>query len=156
LIACRGWRLHAILAGRGGRWHRRLELSDIDGLTSHLPRPDEFDSSLEERFAREWGTGPREEWTLEREAEILHDAQHTFVPDFLFRRSDGRKVLLEIVGYWTPEYLRAKLRTLERFSGQPILLAVSAAKASLPWPADVIYFKRVLPVQSVLERLKLL
>jgi hypothetical protein len=154
LIACRGWRLHAVLAERGRRWRHRLELSESDGLKSHLPAPAEFDSSTEERFSQQWGSEPREGWTLQREADILHDAQHTFVPDFAFRHADGRRVLLEIVGYWTVQYLQAKQRTIERFSGQPILLAVSAsAGKSVEWPAGVIRFKRTLRVEDVLDRL---
>jgi len=28
-----------------------------------------------------------------------------FVPDFTFRHEDGTQACLEIVGFWTPEYL---------------------------------------------------
>ena len=50
--------------------------------------------------------GPtRDGWQLIREGEILHEGQKTFVPDFTFRHEDGTQVFLEIVGFWTPEYL---------------------------------------------------
>jgi hypothetical protein len=34
------------------------------------------------------------------------------VPDFVFRHRDGTEVVLEIAGYWTPEYLADKLQAL--------------------------------------------
>jgi predicted nuclease of restriction endonuclease-like RecB superfamily len=59
LIACRGWRMHAVVQTRRAGWLAALDLTANDGLHSHLPPPEEFDSRLEETFAQEW-SGPRE------------------------------------------------------------------------------------------------
>jgi predicted nuclease of restriction endonuclease-like RecB superfamily len=155
LIACRGWRMHAVVqTGRRG-WVLALDLSAHDGLHSHLPPPEEFDSQLEDAFARKWGPEPRDGWTLVREGEILGCGQKVFVPDFVFRHADGRQVLLEIIGFWTPEYLEAKAKTLEAFPGHRVLLAVArpGAEALPNLPAETIYFKSSLHVGDVLERL---
>lgn len=156
LLACRGWRMHAVVGPKGRNWLSRLELSPADGLTSHLPPPDEFDSDLEAAFAEKWGGEPREGWTLLREAEVLHVGQHVFVPDFVFEHADGRRVLLELVGFWTPEYLQAKLETLARFSNHSVLLAVadSLGEESTEWPPGTIRFKSALRIGDVLERLQ--
>ncbi len=154
LIACRDWRMHAVVRGRFA-WKLSLDLSSKDGLTSYLPRPDEFDSSVEESLANKWGADPRDGWRLEREGEILHRGQKAFVPDFVFRHDDGRSVLMEIVGYWTPEYLAAKLKTLGEFREHKILLAVAESlvdrlPASLP---NAITFKTSLKISAVLQAL---
>ncbi len=128
LIACRGWRMHAVLQTRRAGWLAALDLTADDGLHSHLPSPDEFDSQLEAAFAHDWGE-QRDGWTLQRESEILHQGQKTFVPDFVLRHDDGRTVLLEIVGFWTPEYLHAKMQTLRAFADRRILVAIAAASA---------------------------
>ncbi|HJT32027.1 MAG TPA: DUF790 family protein [Pirellulales bacterium] len=155
LLACRGWRMHAVLRPKGRAWLSRLDLSPADGLTSQLPPPDEFDSDLEAAFAEKWGTEPRERWTLLREAEVLHVGQHVFVPDFVFQHADGRRVMLELVGFLTPEYLQAKLDTLARFANHPVLLAVadSLGEESTEWPSGTIRFKSALRIGDVLERL---
>lgn len=160
LVACRGWRMHALLRMPGRAWQNRLQLTSEDGLRSHLPPPEEFDSSVEETFAERWGGEPRDGWTLARETEILHRGQHVFIPDFVFQHADGRRVLLEIVGFWTPEYIEAKLRTLALFEGEPILLAVAETltksddgSASVAWPEGTVFFKTALKVKDVLERL---
>jgi uncharacterized protein len=154
LIACRGWRMHAVIRTRRGRTVG-FDLSPADGLTSHLPPPEAFDSHVEEDFARQWGAEPRDGWTLVREGEILHQGQKVFVPDFAFRHGDGRSALLEIAGFWTPEYIEAKLRTLQTFAGHDILLALGAAPAKhlKEPPPDAICFKSRLQVRQVLERL---
>lgn len=155
LIACRGWRMHAVIRTRRRGMHVNLELSWLDGLSSHLPAPQEFDSSVERTFAERWGTEKHDGWRLVREGEILHRGQKVFVPDFVFRHDDGRTVLMEIVGFWTPEYLQAKLETLRVFHDRPILLAVAqqVSPQLAELPATVIPFKTSLPVKDVLERL---
>ncbi|MEX0717856.1 MAG: DUF790 family protein [Planctomycetaceae bacterium] len=153
LIACGEWRMRGVIERRRAKFG--LELSAEDGLKSPLPSPAEFDSRVEERFVRRWGDGPRNGWTLVREGEVLHRGQKTFVPDFAFRHEDGTCALLEIVGFWTPKYLQAKLATLRMFRDVPILLAVpkanGAALAALP--GETIVYKSALEVVDVLERL---
>jgi hypothetical protein len=155
LVACRDWRMHAVIRSRSG-WCAGLDLSAADGLTSHLPPPEAFDSQVEEAFASKWGNEPRDGWKLFREAEILHRGQKVFVPDFVFRHTDGHTVLMEIVGFWTPEYLQAKLQTLETFRDQRILLAIAhSAAAEIPeLAAQAIPYKSALKIHDVLDRLK--
>lgn len=152
LLACRGWKLHAVIAsGRGGR-PLSLDLRDSDGLRSQVPSPAEFDSKREEQFAASFEASPRNGWTLIREGEVLHAGQRVFVPDFVLQHVDGRRVLLEIVGFWTPEYLAAKRETLRRFEEAPILLAVAhSVKQQLPeLPANTVIYKTRLLVSDVL------
>jgi predicted nuclease of restriction endonuclease-like RecB superfamily len=155
LLACRRWRMHAVVQSRLGSWKLGLDLSFADGLTSHLPPPAEFDSQIEEDFAVAWGAEPRDGWTLVREGEVLHSGQKVFVPDFVFRHEDGRTVLMEIIGFWTPEYLDAKLATLRTFGRHSIMLAVSdSLRQQLRESAqNVIPFKSALKVKDVLARL---
>ncbi|MGE5194251.1 MAG: DUF790 family protein, partial [Deltaproteobacteria bacterium] len=155
LLACRGWRMHAVVQSRFGSRRLGLDLSSGDGLTSHLPAPAEFDSRIEEDFALRWGTEPRDGWTLVREGEVLHSGQKVFVPDFAFRHEAGRVVLMEIIGFWTPEYLEAKQATLRAFGRHSILLAVAdSVREQLPETLpNVVPFKSALKVKDVLARL---
>jgi hypothetical protein len=156
LIACRDWRMHATIRTRRSGWVLCLDLSSADGLKSHLPPPEEFDSQVEQAFAERWGDQPRDGWTLAREGEVLYETQKTFVPDFVFRHEDGRNVMLEIVGFWTPEYLQAKVEKLRDFADQTIWLAIAEGVApSLPDlpQQEVIPYKTSLLLKDVLDRL---
>ncbi len=153
LLACKGWWVRAELLTPWGRpaW---LDLSDRDGFHSHLPPPAEFDSTVEENFARKFGRR-RDGWTLAREGVILHQHQRTFVPDFVFSHGDGTEVLMEIVGFWTPQYLEEKRDTLRAFRGHRILLAVARSSVRPGAEADnLVVYKTALMVQPVLNALE--
>ena len=74
-----------------------------------------FDSTVEEKFAikfQQFRTG----WTLIREPDpIILDNDKAFIPDFMFERY-GRRIYLEIVGFWTTEYIERKIGKLTRIS----------------------------------------
>ena len=132
-----------------------LKLDAQCGLSSPAASPLEFDSQLEQNFFERWGGLARDGWHLTRESEILHLGQTVFMPDFVLTHDSGRKVLLEIVGFWTPEYLKQKQATLHKFRDQRTLLAVAdSAKHSFD-SADgsVLVFKRAIKIEAVLERL---
>jgi hypothetical protein len=156
LLSCRNWRMHATVQARRAGWQLSLDLSPQDGLRGQVQPPAEFDSNVEESFVSKWGDERRDGWRLVREGEILHQGQKVFVPDFVFRHEDGRTVLMEIVGFWTPEYLRTKVETLRTFGDAQILLAVAhSTKDQLNEIAqDAIVFKTSLHIKDVLERLE--
>jgi uncharacterized protein len=155
LVACGGWYLKAQIQTP---WKRSavLNLSHEDGLTSHLPPTEEFDSSVEAGFAAKWGDEAREGWRLHREAAILTEGQSVFFPDFVFRHEDGREIHLEVVGFWTPEYLAKKRETLRRFSRHRILLAVAkkCLREGADIPDGVMVYKTAIKVEAVLEQLR--
>jgi len=154
LLACKGWRMTATLKTP---WNTSvmLTLSDKDGFTSHLPPPDEFDSGLEESFAEKFGP-ERDDWKLIREGEILHNLQKTFVPDFTFRHADGTQVLLEIIGFWTPEYLAHRLETLKQFQHKKILIALPehSLREGARIGKNVLVYKTTLKLSYLMEALE--
>ena len=157
LLACKGWEMTASVKTP---WNKpaKLILSDKDGFSSHLPSPDEFDSTIEESFAEKFGT-KRNGWQLIREGEILHHQQKTFVPDFTFRHVDGIDILLEIVGFWTPEYLAHRRETLQQFRKHRILIAVpeKSLREGATIGENILVYKTALkiePLMEVLERIR--
>ncbi len=154
LLACKGWELTAVLQ-TPWKTKAHLAISDVDRFTSHLPAPEEFDSALEESFANKFGPA-RDGWQLIREGDILHEHQATFVPDFTFRHEDGTEVFLEIVGFWTPEYLEHKRETLRRFRKHRILLVVPqiSLREGAEIADNVLVYKTALKIEPVLAALE--
>ena len=154
LLACKGWKMTASLKTP---WNQpaKFVLSDKDGFRSHLPSPDEFDSTVEESFAAKFGA-KRNGWQLIREGEILHHYQKTFVPDFTFRHEDGTEVLLEIVGFWTPQYLAHRRETLRQFRNHRILIAVpeKSLRQGANIGKNVLVYKTALKLPPLLETLE--
>lgn len=79
------------------------------------------------------------------------------MPDFVFQHGDGTEVALEIVGYWTPEYLAEKLEKLARVTDQiPMIVAARrtwALKAGR-LPATVLPFGTSVMLKDLIPRLE--
>lgn len=122
-----GWRIRARVAwgARGAR--RLLELELDDGaarpfLPLRPPEPEGFDSEVEERFYKDF-LSLRSGWNVRREGELLIAGSSVYLPDFVFEKG-GIKVYLEIIGFWTEEYLRRKVEKLKKLEGFKFILAV--------------------------------
>lgn len=113
LLACHKWRVRANILGPGRKLFH-LNLSPADRLRSDSESPPEFDSQLEQDIQAVWNAQPQLGWTLNR-GEFLVHRQEVFTPDFILRREDGHVIYVEVLGYWTPEYLRDKRQRLLRF-----------------------------------------
>lgn len=122
-----------------------------------LPAPAEdprWDSRLEQRFAQDFlKVAP--DWDLVREPAPLKAGPHLVFPDFevVHRRDPDRRCLLEIVGFWTPEYLATKLDRLRRAGAERLVLCIDEDRAcdaaDLPFGAVVVPFRRRIDAEKV-------
>jgi uncharacterized protein len=88
--------------------------------SSFPPAPDNyFDSVVEEKFARKFlDLGAGLGWKLVREPDpLIVSGGRAFIPDFLFVKPGRKKVYMEIVGFWTPDYLQRKFQKLAEIYG---------------------------------------
>lgn len=135
LIACHSWKLLASIQPKQSRHSLHLALDCTDGLRSHLQADDLFDSEIERKLAEKWGPLPRTGWRLSRDERILHEGQTVYTPDFLLQHvEDSRlEIFVEILGFWTTEYLREKLKRLSQFNSHlQVLLLPESRKEDLP------------------------
>ncbi|HYB40339.1 MAG TPA: DUF790 family protein [Candidatus Methylomirabilis sp.] len=155
LVQARDWRFTADIALKKGWRPFVFRLAAGDGLRSRVPTPALFDSTLESSLADTFGP-EREGWHLRREGAVLEAGEALLIPDFVFTHQDGTEVLLEIAGYWTPEYLAEKFAKLGRIRGANLLVAVPTARAleAGPPPGAVLPFKTRILVRDLLPRLE--
>jgi uncharacterized protein len=131
--------------------------SDRCELVSHYPPGKPYDSMLEASFAKSWAK-TKTEWRLEREVDLIPLPGSVMIPDFRIVHPDGREYLLEIVGYWRPEYLQKKFYQVRNGDTDNLILAVSERlnldKAGVKFtdlPNKLIWFKNKLNSKAVLE-----
>src|SRR5215472_17506791 len=87
----------------------------IDSEKNITPKSSYFDSAAEEKFALRFQQSSSG-WTLIREPDpIIVKNDRAFIPDFMFERY-GRRIFLEIVGFWTDEYIKRKIEKLTSLS----------------------------------------
>ena len=120
LRVCDHFRLTADTVLRGSELMVTLQSGDPIFFGARLPS--RYDSKLEERFAHDFRRAAPD-WDLVREPVPLRAGDRLIFPDFAIyhRRDPTRRALLEIVGFWTPRYLEAKLERL-RAAGAPNLI----------------------------------
>ncbi len=82
----------------------------------------QYDSNLEADFAKRFATVSGE-WEVIREPEPLIYDSTIFIPDFALVKGD-KKVYLEIIGFWTPDYLKRKIEKIKNLKNVNIILAV--------------------------------
>jgi len=134
---------------------RRFELDHSATLESHYSAGDRFDSDLERTLASKW-TRANTEWELIREADVFDLGDEVMIPDFAIEHPDGRRAILEIVGFWTPEYLDQKIGKLQAVDAENIILAVSerlaCEDATFEFEDDrVLWFKTGIHVYDLVE-----
>ncbi len=138
----------------------RFTLDSNCGLVTHYPPGKTYDSMLEEGFCNRW-TKTKTEWQLEREVDLIPIPGSVMIPDFRLVHPDGRTFLLEIVGYWRPEYLKKKFSQVRQAQRDDLILAISERlnleKAGVrvsDAPARIVWFKDQLTPKAVLEILE--
>lgn len=138
----------------------QFQLDSNCGLVTHYPPGKPYDSMLEESFAKNW-LKLKTEWKLEREVDLIPLPGSVMIPDFRLVHPDGRFFLLEIVGYWRPEYLQKKFYQVSRSNINYLILAISERlnleKAGVKFQdidIPLIWFKDKLTPQAVLNCLK--
>ncbi|MGK7954825.1 MAG: DUF790 family protein [Crocosphaera sp.] len=144
----------------GGIKTSYFNLDDHCGLVTHYSKGKTYDSMLEESFVKRWNK-LKTEWKLEREVDLIPIPGSVMIPDFRLVHPDGRDYLLEIVGYWRPDYLRKKFYQVQNADNDNIILAISERlnldKAGVDFnktPAKVIWFKDKLNPKTVLSLLE--
>ena len=135
--------------------------SDRCYLVTHYPPGKPYDSMLEASFAKSWAK-TKTQWRLEREVDLVPLPGSVMIPDFRLVHPDGRDFLLEIVGYWRPEYLKKKFYQVKNSDAINLILAVSERlnleKAGVSFtdlPNRVIWFKNKLQPKAVLKILEM-
>ncbi len=157
LLLCNRWGMSASIVRSDGR-KQEFALDDQCGLISHYRDQTLYDSLLEQTFAQRFEKADTQ-WQLERETEIINLKETVMIPDFAFRHPDGRTALLEIVGFWRPEYLRRKLEKLRQAQRRDLIVAVSrdlnvSEEEFAGVSGGVFFFKNRIQPKEVVEQLE--
>lgn len=128
LLLCQRWQMEADVQPPGSKRPLRYTLDDRTELRTHFKSAPAFDSRLEADLAAEFEAkygGAERAWELAREDELIVAGDAVMIPDFSFtHRRDGRRALLEIVGFWHPDYLRRKLDKVRQAKRKDLILLV--------------------------------
>jgi predicted nuclease of restriction endonuclease-like RecB superfamily len=149
LFLCERWQMAADIRSSHSEEPAIYALDHTSPLQSHFKRSGLFDSKLEEDFALEFEAkfgNKRGQWLLDREDQVLVVGSTVFIPDFsVTHKKDGRRALIELVGFWHPDYLRRKLAKVRAAGLRNLVLLVRESVNLTPekladTPGQVLYF----------------
>ncbi|MDP7976431.1 MAG: DUF790 family protein [TACK group archaeon] len=156
IARCNSWNVSADVVSPNKQRMYKLELSsERHGslLYSEAWSENPFDSEAERRFYEDFvsvNTG----WEIVREPAPVKVGSHVFIPDFGLSKY-GHTVYLEVVGFWTPSYLKAKQEKLREARDLDMIIAVDEELGPVVLSGDhVIKFKNRVPVDEVVRYLK--
>jgi predicted nuclease of restriction endonuclease-like RecB superfamily len=145
-------------------WKYTNEICDfkIEGWKHHAllktyEVPVSYDSVVEEAFAERF-EALKSGWLLRREPEPVSAGKQVIIPDFSLERG-GVKVYVEIVGFWTSEYLRRKIEKLKMVEESMLVLVNESlaceklARLGKHPKINILYYKDKIPLAPVLRYL---
>ncbi|HZU71005.1 MAG TPA: DUF790 family protein [Ktedonobacteraceae bacterium] len=164
LFLCERWRMTAtIIAPQTGAM-ATYRLDYTMPFQSHFKQSGLFDSRLEADFAGEFEQkmgDKRGHWLLRRESEVLLLGDTVMIPDFTLidDEDETRKILIELVGFWHPEYLRRKVEKVRAAHCEHLLLLVYrglniAGDVFQDTASEVIFFAQKPVLKEVMERVE--
>lgn len=166
LLLCEQWRMVASIRSPQSQKLCTYRLDQTSSsLETHFRPSGPFDSRLEADFAHEFEEkfgSKRGKWGLTREDEVLVLGDTVMIPDFaLTHKDNGQRILIELVGFWHPDYLRRKVEKVRAAQCRNLLLLVYegvnlAAEALQDVPGEVLYFKNkpvLKDVMAVVEKM---
>lgn len=153
LARCDSYRLEAECVDKSSCEVARLVLRSSDPIIPAHDLP-KYDSQLEARFAADFGKLALE-WEVVREPAPIALEGGLLFPDFeLCRRTTGERYWLEVIGFWTPEYLAHKLDQLRRARLSGLILCVDAARqcdaGELDALGSIVRFRRKIDARDVI------
>ncbi len=124
LLACRGWRMRAEIETKDGE-RAFYELNAFQHqLRPPQPQPSLSNDELTAKFVSDWERKART-WRLAPTTELIQVGEMIFAPDFVLHHPTGQCVYLEILGFWTPRDLRARLDEYRRCGFRRFVIALS-------------------------------
>jgi len=112
-----------------------------------------FDSALEKEFSLLNFNG----WLAKREPVVLKAGQYAFIPDFSLEKNDKR-IYVEIIGFWTPEYLKNKIQKINQLKEKEDLILLvdkNLACSGSEFKTDnLIFYDGKIPYLEILKILR--
>ena len=112
-----------------------------------------FDSAIEKEFYQLGFKG----WTVQREPTVLKAGQYAFIPDFSLERN-GTRIYVEIIGFWTPEYLKHKIQKLNQLDEKESMILLvnrNLACTSSEFHADnLLFYDKKIPHLEIIKILR--
>ncbi len=152
------WSLKASISRKTFKGKRIYEFS-LDHTKRYLFGPESetsevgFDSVIEKEFYQL----SFNDWTVRREPAVLKSGEYAFIPDFSLERN-GSRIYVEIVGFWTPEYLKHKIQKFNQLKERESMILLVNQNLSCTGSEfqsdNLLFYDRKIPHLEIIKILR--
>lgn len=151
LLECSGWRMRAEIETKRGKPFFELSRERRDSM---LEESVWTGGDALEKFLTAWAR-LQSDWRADVCREVVDLGGTAFVPDAVLEDSMGRKLYVEVFGFWTPRYLKDRLEEFARAGFTNFVLLVSeelrgSREAPAALPPNVVGYKTSPDARAVL------
>ncbi len=166
VLLCEHWRMIAQVRPPHATGPMTYQLNETCLLGTYFKKSGMFDSALERNFAQEFEQkfgGQRSHWLLKRETTVLLLGDTVMVPDFVLvdKDDENRQIIIELIGFWHPEYLKRKVAKVRAAQCPNLLLLVYeglklTSDSFRETVSEVIFFQQKPVVKEVMRSVEAL
>ncbi|HLM61626.1 MAG TPA: DUF790 family protein, partial [Pyrinomonadaceae bacterium] len=155
LLLCADWKMSAEIAQKDGGnvfyelWSEQTELSSC-----YFDEP-EYENSDIEKLKKNWEKSSVD-WELTENKEVVDLGRTAFIPDFVLVSSNGVKIYLDVLRFWTPKSLKKRLEEFQATSFQKFIFAASqelrGSREEPLWTSEnVVFYKTKIEPKLLVE-----
>jgi predicted nuclease of restriction endonuclease-like RecB superfamily len=156
LLLCADWKMSAEIAQKdGGSVFYELSSEQKELNSCYFDEP-EYENSDIEKLKKNWGKSSVN-WGLTENKEVVDLGRTAFIPDFVLVSSNGAKIYLDVLGFWTPKSLKKRLEEFQATSFQNFIFAASqelrGSREEPLWTSEnVVFYKTKIEPKLLIER----
>lgn len=157
IMKCKKWSIKASIMKKTIHGTRIYDFT-LDNTTPIFSS--ELDSSIEtfdSAIEKEFSLLNFNDWTSKREPIVLKAGQYAFIPDFSLERN-GKKIYVEIIGFWTPEYLKNKIQKINLLKEKEDMILLVDKKLACSGSEfntdNLIFYDKKVPYLEILKILR--
>ncbi|MCA1622960.1 MAG: DUF790 family protein [Acidobacteria bacterium] len=154
LLLCKDWEMSAeVIQKEGGNAFYELsgEQTELKSYYSDVP---EYKNSDIDTLKRNWEKS-NVIWQLNENKEVIDLGKTAFIPDFVLISSEGDKVYLDVLGFWTPKSLEKRLAEFKAVNFRNFIFAAGqelrGSREEPLWENENVLFYKTKIVPKVLE-----
>lgn len=121
-----------------------------------LEAEEEYDSKIEEDISKLIKDAIPYA-TIQRETDAFLSKSGVFIPDFKIKGAE-KEIFLEIVGFWTKQYIERKIEKLSDFKNEIVLIASEEnsieIKQKIPQHRNLIVFSKKIPYLEIVKKMR--
>lgn len=157
IMKCNKWSIKASIMKKTMQGTRIYDFTLDNATPIFSIEPDSNMESFDSAIEKEFSLLNFNDWTSKREPTVLKAGQYAFIPDFSLERN-GKKVYVEIIGFWTPEYLKNKIQKINLLKEKEEMILLVDKKLACSGSEfntdNLIFYDKKVPYLEILKILR--